>query len=342
MKLVAADGERKRALLLHYAGETVYDIYIAEKGDTAATYEATKKVLTDYFMPKVNVQMEIFKFRSCKQESGESLDEYVTKLRTLSKNCEFADTDKEILSQVIQHCRSVRLRRCALREPDKPLKDILDMGRTLEMADEHASSMETSVNQVQYTQSQSKARYKPKHKSSGTSHAKPTHTQAPKPSQSKPSHSQSKPSSFQSTELSCYNCGGSYPHSGQCPAKGKTCNYCKKQDHFRKVCKKLERKNAAYHVTSSQPDEPTYNSDSSDDCYTYSITTHDVQSIDSRLHSVYAQVNGVKCQFLLDCGSTCNIIDEYTYRKLGSPSMAAFAMVTNLRLPLYNLLGQSS
>ena len=46
------NGDRKRALLLHYAGERVYDIYDAEKSTTEATYEATKKVLTDYFAPK--------------------------------------------------------------------------------------------------------------------------------------------------------------------------------------------------------------------------------------------------------------------------------------------------
>jgi hypothetical protein len=39
------DTDRKRALLLHYAGERVYDIYDAEKKDTEATFEATKNVL---------------------------------------------------------------------------------------------------------------------------------------------------------------------------------------------------------------------------------------------------------------------------------------------------------
>jgi hypothetical protein len=56
------DADRKRALLLHYAGERVYDIYDAEKKDTEATFEATKKVLKDYFGPKRNIQMEIYKF----------------------------------------------------------------------------------------------------------------------------------------------------------------------------------------------------------------------------------------------------------------------------------------
>ena len=47
---------RQRALLLHYAGECVHDIYDAEKlphaADTASTYEGTKTILNNYFMLK--------------------------------------------------------------------------------------------------------------------------------------------------------------------------------------------------------------------------------------------------------------------------------------------------
>ena len=129
------DDKRKRALLLHYVGDAVYDIYEAEKGDSGDTYEATKGVLTSYFEPKRNVQMEIFNFRNCKQKVNQSLDDFVTELRTLAKNCNFVNTDSEILSQVIQHCKSSRLRKRALREPDKTLKEILEMGRSLEIAD---------------------------------------------------------------------------------------------------------------------------------------------------------------------------------------------------------------
>ena len=63
-----ADGNQKRALLLHYAGEKVFDIYDVEKRDSETTYDATKKVLCDYFAPKKNKQMEIYSFRSYKQQ----------------------------------------------------------------------------------------------------------------------------------------------------------------------------------------------------------------------------------------------------------------------------------
>ena len=64
--LYITDDDRKRALLLHYAGERVSDIYDAEKKETGTDYAATKKVLNDYFSPKINEQMEIYKFRQYK------------------------------------------------------------------------------------------------------------------------------------------------------------------------------------------------------------------------------------------------------------------------------------
>ena len=62
------------------------------------------------------------------------------------QNCAhwFATTDKEILKQLIQHCTSNRLRRRALRQDWTRLsiKQIIDIGRTLEMAGTQASAME--------------------------------------------------------------------------------------------------------------------------------------------------------------------------------------------------------
>ena len=63
-----------RSQELDYAGERVFDIYEAEKGDTPPNYAATKQVLSDYFSPRKNPQMEVYKFRNCKQNASQSLD----------------------------------------------------------------------------------------------------------------------------------------------------------------------------------------------------------------------------------------------------------------------------
>ena len=160
--LYITDDKRKQALLLHYAGEQVHDIFDAESSSQARpaatpstsstsstssatapdSYAGTVNVLTTYFAPKRNVQMEVYVFRSCKQKPGQSLEAYVTELRALAQTCNFHDANSEILSQLIQHCSSLRFRRRALREQDKSLSDILAMGRLLEQADAQAKLME--------------------------------------------------------------------------------------------------------------------------------------------------------------------------------------------------------
>ena len=43
-------------------------------------------------------------------------------------------------------------------------------------------------------------------------------------------------------KLFCWNCGGTFPHRGQCPARGKTCNSFGQENHFSTVCKEKRQK----------------------------------------------------------------------------------------------------
>ena len=54
-----SDYGQKRALFLHVAGMDVQEIYFTPAADAeSATFEATVKVLDDYFVPKANVPFE--------------------------------------------------------------------------------------------------------------------------------------------------------------------------------------------------------------------------------------------------------------------------------------------
>ena len=134
------DKKRQRALLLHYAGEDVNDIFetLTDTGDDYAT-AVTK--LTDYFAPKKNTEYEIYKFRQAKQQPDEGIDAYLTRLRQLSINCDFTEKDKEVKSQIIQGCSSSRLRRRALRE-DQTREDLLKLARSMELSDKQACEIE--------------------------------------------------------------------------------------------------------------------------------------------------------------------------------------------------------
>ena len=97
--------------------------------------------LTEYFAPKQNVLYERHRFRQAKQRVDESIDQLHTRLRHLGATCDFDDLDDEIRTQIVEHCRSTRLRRKALRD-DTKLSDLIAYGRSIELADKQTDKME--------------------------------------------------------------------------------------------------------------------------------------------------------------------------------------------------------
>ena len=67
---------------------------------------------------------------------------YCTRLKQLAKICEFTDTDREIKSQIIQSCQSTKLRRKALTNSTITLEALLNLGKTMELTDSQATSLE--------------------------------------------------------------------------------------------------------------------------------------------------------------------------------------------------------
>ena len=134
---------RQRALLLHYAGEQVYDIFetLTDTGESDDFDKACEK-LTAYFSPKKNIEYEVYVFRKEKQEIGETLDTYHTRLRRLAATCDFTDIDREIKTQIVQNCSSCRLRRRALRDADFSLSAMLAEGRAIELSEKQATDIE--------------------------------------------------------------------------------------------------------------------------------------------------------------------------------------------------------
>ena len=117
------DQPRKRAMLLHYAGEAVVDIFetLSSPGD-ANTYDEALEKLAGYFAPKRYAEFDTFKFRQTRQDNTETLDQYATRLRQLAVHCDFSDPSREMKIQIIQGCCSMHLRRKALRDPTMSLR----------------------------------------------------------------------------------------------------------------------------------------------------------------------------------------------------------------------------
>ena len=108
------DKKRKRALLLHYMGESTLNIFeTLPATGTADQYDEACQVLNNYFKPRKNASFEIFKFRKTNQNSDETLDQYHIRLVQKPKYCEFANIDGEIKAQIELGTTSKQLRRYA-------------------------------------------------------------------------------------------------------------------------------------------------------------------------------------------------------------------------------------
>ena len=286
--------KQKRALLLYQAGEATQEIFetLPETGEDYATAQAK---LDEYFSPKKNVDYQVFQFRQAVQQPGETVDQFVTRLRELAATCEFGDVAKEIKSAVIQNCLFKRLRRYALREDALTLDNLMAKARSLEASEMEASGMEKRLpteeaNLVSQTQ-QPKA---------------DTQLRKPTPSNTK----------------TCRQCGLTWPHNAiPCPAKGQVCHKCGKQNHFAKMCltqvptqqhsyRPQQRQQPRVNQVTSEPVDPE---SSSDDEYLYILSQ---DACGSRIPTMSVIINEIPVDMIIDTGASIDILDETAYCKV--------------------------
>ena len=218
--------------------------------------------------------------------------------------------DEEIRTQIVENCRSSRLRRKALRD-DTKLSDLIAYARSIELSDKQTDEMEKESRPGEKVYSNMQRR------------------------EQRPNKQRSK---------KCYTCGGSYPHVNECPALGKECRKCHKIGHFAVVCKsrpkgkhvikptklhgterrdhkvnnlehkhcgcakkgvKTERSNAS--TPSSESSEESDTNTSREDCWAMSSNVHKKKK---QPPVVKLKINGIKVPFLVDTGATVNILTK--------------------------------
>lgn len=236
------EDERKRALLLHYAGEAVHNLFVTLPASAAAlTYDLTLEKLSSYFLPKKNPVFEVFKFKTAVQEEGESIEEYHIRLRRLASTCEFHDCDLEIKNHVIHTCTSLSLKTKALCTPNLTLEELITMAKTIDLANKQSQSIAqyanrginqrktdipvldvTEVSQIEETYSIRDGRYQNGPRTNGRrgSHQQPRNQYR----QDLNFGHQDAYNTPNKAEENCGCCGGKYPHQGgreTCPAFNK-------------------------------------------------------------------------------------------------------------------------
>lgn len=311
------DEGQKRALLLHAVGSTIFDIFV-NLPNRGTTYEQAKTALTAYFKPKVNREYERAVFRRMRQESGEKIDAYHTRLRQAAASCEFNDINGEIKSHVIQTTTDSKLRKQGLTNDALTLGDIIEAGRNNELAQAQSLDIEKDLTGIQQdaktigrTFGQSKRR--------------------------KPQHGVTK----------CRYCGKGFPHVGgkeTCPAFGKQCFVCYGRNHFANFCPKKGQTNTTnkqfvkksvravsdkvedYVFTVGTVTDESTESDGCENSINDVSANTEGDVCESSIHGVYNstfvakppkfKIEFEKCSVMMtaDSGASCSLIDESTFQ----------------------------
>ena len=297
------DTELKKALMLHFAGSEVDEIFdTLEDPEAESDYKAAVKMLTEYFAPQMNIAYEVYNVRQARQNQEESLDSYHVRLRQLAKTCDFTDIDKEIKEHIILSCTSNTLRRRALQD-ECSLEQLLKVGRSLEISESQARHLEGRDQAINSVRGRNRS-HQDRRNYSLRENKPPTHQFSKK--------------NFYTCKQSkdpnqiCRNCGGHFPHKQVCPAKGKDCRACGKRGHFARVCRTNPPISKSVNAVAESLDKNQPNDDEVEE-YEYVYTVDESPNCPP---TCLIEIEGQRFNLMIDTGASVNLIDETTYRKI--------------------------
>ncbi|XP_061710675.1 uncharacterized protein K02A2.6-like [Cydia pomonella] len=136
------------SLLVNLIGSEGYNVYLTfrfTKDENRDDLQTLVDKFNDHFGTKQNETMARFKFFSRNQESGESIDEYVTALKILAQQCEFKDLEESLMrDRIVCGVASSKVRDRLLRAEDLTLEKAVKITQANEMSSEEKRQIEGS------------------------------------------------------------------------------------------------------------------------------------------------------------------------------------------------------
>lgn len=163
------------------------------------TLEMMIQAFNNYFEPRANIIFERYLFNTRIQEEGESVDAFITSLHTLAENCQYGNLKDELIrDRIVVGVKDVGVSTQMQLRADLTLKDATFISKQNEMQRKQSKIMNTERGVTEFEVNKLNKNYEKK---------------------------------------SCFNCGGSFPHSDVCPAKDVVCYNCNRRGHFSKLCR---------------------------------------------------------------------------------------------------------
>lgn len=283
----------KCALLLHSIGIEAMRIYNGMKFGEGEDRNKMADILAKFdqhFLGQTQEFFERFQFNRRSQESGESIDEYVSILRNMAKTCGFCDCMRELLimDRLLLGITDDKTREELLSTHELTLAKAIEICRAKEAATLHMKALKNEeINKLQVKET-SKYKKHGNHKSN----RKGEKGQA---------------DDMRAGTMKCHFCTRVHVMKKEsCPAWGKTCTACGTKNHFQ-ASRKCKRRTV--HAVLED-----YSSDSSDSSTgtISTITTYDVNSVqpDNQLIYCEMEINTKPVKLQVDCGATVCILPK--------------------------------
>lgn len=156
---------------------------------------------------------DIFNTWTLTQGEQESIEEFVTELKLLAKDCGYQHSDEMVRDRIVFATNSPHLReKLHSQGAELTLEKTTDIARFHELAKQQLKIM-----------------------GSARDHDA-VHAVSRKPFRWQKTHNTAKPIEHD-TQRTCSYCAGQHSYKDVCPAKGKQCVKCKKFNHFAKACR---------------------------------------------------------------------------------------------------------
>ena len=256
--LKGTDDEEKVSYILLWSGEKGLDIY----NSWAFTKEEDRKkpdVIFERFEnqlePKTSHRIHRYTLQGIRQEQGEPVDDFISRLKNLAAKCQFRDNaeiEDRVLDQLIWGSRNPDVQKSLIsRDKSLTLAAAIEIARSHEATSKHMKTLAGSSRNFQEDRSINAIRRE------------------------------------QEREF-CNNCGKQHPRN-KCPAYGTSCRKCGKANHWQSVCRSGKRKqlNQGTKSVFKKVIHAIEDKDDDDDDEILTISSIEVNAIEDTQHSIH-------------------------------------------------------
>ncbi|XP_045451661.1 uncharacterized protein K02A2.6-like [Melitaea cinxia] len=305
------------SLLVNLIGPDGFDIYQTfnfEREEDRDDVNIVLKKFDKYFGMKSNVTLMRYKFFSRNQEVGESIQQYVTALRLLSKNCEFSTLEEDLIrDRIICGIRQNMVRDRLLRCEELNLEKAMRICQAEEIAQEGGQQMGSTSENTSHVDTV-KMRRRDQEVACGWR----SRTRSNKPAST--SWRNTVGVSGSSAITTCMSCGNSRcGRKDECPARFIKCFTCGKQGHFSRLCnfnrnstRNIGKFNRVHEIECNNNDR---DSDSTDDNFQINVVEEGNKKGENWFQKLSCE-HGVE-KFKIDTGADYNIISYKRFKELG-------------------------